>query len=443
MDSLKTETIESVRAEAEEYLIAVGFMAPDLIEPMSAIAAPRDFFDPVIGKIWQMMVDFVSGKDQKCDAQMFLLEAKKRGYIDELGGVANLVKMINKQPNHAHYEYYAREVARFTELRRLDAAVHHVRNLLDSPTADPQKVIAAFQARTEGIGNSKDAGFVKLFDVISHLIEKTQAIDDSDPTNNNEVILSGLPSLDHLIRGFEKSKLYLLGGRTGMGKSALAENFALHAACSGHPVWFCSLEMQREEIGQRAFSSFASVDLSKWRRRFTEQDLMALKTFQERVLKTKFWITDRPAESVNTIRAKARLRKSLEGLDMIIIDNLQLVRPFDFKPPKHERLKLLTEAFKEMAKELDVAIVLLGQLTAESEKDGSEPDNTSWAGSKAIVDDADVAMLLHRENRDAKTAKLIISKHRGGPVGSVNLNWAGKYQTFSDAHVDELEGSFN
>lgn len=433
-------TLESVRAEAEEYVLSIGFIAPESIEPISAIVAPRDFFDPVIGKLWQMMVDFVTSK-ANCDAQMFMLEAKKRGLIDELGGTANLARMINKQPNHAHYEYYAREVARFAELRRIEDAMYHVRNMLESPAVDPQKVLTAWQARTEGIGNSKDAGFVLLNDVVKKVAAKSIEVDNEGHATN-EVISTGIASLDHLIRGFEKTKLYLIGGRTGMGKSALAENFAMHAAFSGKSVWFCSLEMQREELAQRAFSAYASMDLNKWRRRLSDVDMQNLQAFQKTIGNLRFWITDRPAESFHTIRAKSRLRKSLDGLDMVIIDNLQLVRPFDFKPPKHERLKLLTEAFKEMAKDLNIAVIILGQLNAESEKESSEPDNTSWAGSKAIVDDADVAMLLHRENRDAKTAKLIISKHRSGPVGSVNLNWAGKYQTFSDANVDQLEGAF-
>ncbi len=440
--SKKKETIESVRAEVEECVISIGFIAPHCIEPMSAIAAPRDFFDPVVGRIWQMMVDFVTTKAD-CDAQMFLLEAKKRGYIDELGGVANLVKMINKQPNHAHFEHYAREVAKFAELRRIGDAVHHTINMLDEPTADPEKVLYALQARTEGIGNSKDAGFVLLKNVFGKLVDMAKDT-DQEAKRSNEVISTGYVELDNLIGGFEKSKLYLLGGRTGMGKSALAENFALNAAFADKSVWFCSLEMQCEELAQRAFSAAAKFDMAKWRKQISDTDMQHLLLFQQTIENLKLWITDRPAESFHTIRAKSRLRKSLDGgLDVVIIDNLQLVRPFDFRPPKHERLKLLTEAFKQLAKDLNVAVIILGQLNAESEKDSSEPDNTSWAGSKAIVDDADVAMLLHRENRDAKTAKLIISKHRAGPVGAVNLNWAGEYQTFSDAHVDELEGSFN
>lgn len=430
------------RVEAEESVISIAFIGPHLIEAMSALVSYRDFFDRTLANVWSVCLDLrVSNVDS--DARMLLLELKKRGLLDQIGGMSALAKIINRQPTVAHYEYYCREVARYAELRRLEDAAGSLLTSSSDPKADPQKLLNMFTAKTEGVGNSKDAGFRHFKDVVAQVIDTKieQAESNEEPRVG---FMSGFPSLDSLIGGFAPSKLYLLGARTGVGKTALAANFCMAAVAQGKFAWFSSLEMKNAEVTERIMSSCLKMNHRRWMGRLSPQEMEAVKEFRDTVAaSSRLWMTD-VKESYHSIRAKCRLRKSCEGLDFLILDNLQLVRPFDYRSPKHERTKQLTEALKDLAKEMNIAVLVLCQLSVDSENSKGrsgvmeEPDNSSWADSKRIVDDADVAMLLHRSSRESTDAKLIISKQRNGPLGAVSLNWAGHFQTFSDANVDQL-----
>lgn len=428
----KTQEILSLQTEAEENVISIGFIAPHMVDRMSAIVSARDFFDPCLAKLWQLMVDLKeSGED--FGSRKFLTEAQKRGLVDEIGGSPALARILERVPNHAHCDYYSGEVSRFAALRSIRNALVDLEEDIASPACDPQKALLGFHARTEGIGNSQEAGFVRIGDVIDSILQKAQLPIETQERQEN--IQTGFASLDSLIFGLGPGKLYLIGGRSGMGKSALACNIAVNVASIGKLCWMCSLEMESEELVERILSSSYQINTRRWREQMSQEELDVIGTcrmtgtFQNRV-----WLTDRPSESFMSIRSKAKLRKSLEGLDLLIIDNLQLVRPFDLRVPKHQQLKQLTEAFKSMAKELGIAIVVLCQLSVDSEpgKTQRKPDNTSWADSKRIIDDADVAMILHRESRDSTRAELLITKHRGGPEGTIEFDWNGAYQTFSE-----------
>lgn len=441
MTNGKDGVIEAL-VEAEESVISIAFIGPHLIEAMSALVSHRDFFDRVLADIWGVCLDLRVGNVDS-DARMLILELKKRGLLEQVGGMSALARIINRQPTVTHYEYYCREVARYAELRRLEYAAGSLLTASTDPKADPQKLLNAFTAKTEGVGNSKDAGFRHFKEVVDHIVEsKIGGSEEEDAARVG--FMTGLPSLDALIGGFAASKLYLLGARTGVGKTALAANFCMSAVAQGKCAWFSSLEMKNAEVTERIMSSCLKMNHRRWLGRLSDQELQAVREFRDTVAASaRLWMTD-VKESYQSIRAKCRLRKSCEGLDFLIVDNLQLVRPFDYRSPKHERTKQLTEAFKDLAKEMNIAVLILCQLSVDSENTKGrsgvmeEPDNSSWADSKRIVDDADVAMLLHRSSRESTDARLIISKQRNGPLGAVPLNWAGHFQTFSDANVDQL-----
>jgi replicative DNA helicase len=423
-----------LRAEAEANVISIGFIAPHLVDRMATIVTDRDFFDPALGKLWQLMVDLrQSGEDP--GSRRFLTEASKRGLVQKVGGAAELAKIIERVPNHAHAEYYCGEVSRFAQLRRLTDAAAELEDHLVSPDCDPQKALHGFHARTEGIGSSRDAGFMQIGQLIEEILERSSQ--PSDSLERQTSLPTGFRSLDSLIFGLGSGKLYLLGGRSGMGKSALACNLAVNVATQGKNIWICSLEMESGELVERILSSAYQIDTRRWREQMNDEELSAIRSCElTRAFQNRIWLTDRSGESFGSIRSKARLRKSLDGLDLLIIDNLQLLRPFETHIPKHQQLKQLTEAFKGLAKDLDLAILMLCQLAVDSEpgKTQKRPDNTSWADSKRIIDDADVAMILHRESRESPEAELIITKHRGGPEGTIELDWNGPYQTFIETY---------
>ena len=316
---------------------------------------------------------------------------------------------------------------RLAELRRIDFVVGHIRELLKDADADPQKIIQVFQARTEGLGKSKDAGFSRMSDIIDRIVANQELPEEQQ----EKPISTGIPIVDSVIEGFSPGKLYLLGGRTRKGKSALAGNFALAAINQGKSVWFVSMEMPEQELGARTIAYALSIDLTRFKGKLSVDELTKIKLWNDTQRESENWVTT-GKESLRSIDAKVKLRKSLEGLDLLILDNLQLIREPSIRE-RVERLKHITEELKIMAKEHDIAVLLLCQLNGDAEDD-DEVSITSWAGCKTIADDADVTMILttseETENK-VRDSQLLIHKVRGG-VGNIDLNLAfiGKYQAF-------------
>lgn len=418
--------------EAEEFVVSIALQDPRLVDRMTAKIGSKSFVDATLARIWQLIVD-VRDSGNAATTQTVLTECVKRNYIADLGGKAAFAELVQKAPSTAHADYYSEEVARFSEIRTLRQSAQQLIYGLGEAKVEPQKALQLFESQVEGVGSSRDGGFVSLSEAVGKIVDKhaTMFAEKQDPQRNT--ISTGFKTLDESMGGFLPGKLYLIGGRTGMGKTAIALNMALAAARQKKSVWFCSLEMEAKEITQRVLSTNLEIEYRTWRNCLTEQEIAIVQQWREMTArKLQFWITDR-SESFTSLKAKSRLRKSLDGLDVIIIDNLQLVRPLDYRQPKHERLKALTEAFKNnFAKELGVAVVLLCQLSVDAEpgKDARDPDNTSWADSKRIVDDADAAMILHRPSKSE--AKLIVTKNRSGPLSSVKLHWDPERQRFLD-----------
>jgi len=417
----------SLQTEAEENCISIAVIAPHLVELMSSIVSRRDFIEPLMGDVWQLIVDMREA-GQGFDTNKFQTECTKRGYTQRFGGLAGIARIINRAPNYAHAEYYARELARMAEIRRVESALLSAIKDLESLDADPTKVVQSLMSRVEGIGNSKDAGFKTLGSVIKSILDRDKVHDEAAQAKT--VFKTGFAGLDRMVRGFSPGKLILIGGRSGIGKSAFASNIAVNIASEGRAVWYASLEMEAAELGERILSDKANIDMDSWRGKLgIDQRYEAEEWARTEAPRIPLFITDKGHESFSTIKAKARLRKSLSGLDVIVIDNLQLIKSLDYKAPKHERLKSMTEALKVMAKDLNVAIVLLCQLSIP--EDAKElPNNFSWADSKRIVDDADLAMILHRTNEASAEGQVIITKGRGNRLGVVNVAWEGKFQRF-------------
>lgn len=423
---------EDLCKEAEEFVISIAILDPSMIDRMAAVIGPKSFFDLTLGKVWALITD-LKNSGTGVTMSKIVSECAKRGLIKDLGGAAAFAQLCSRAPNAAHADYYSLEVVRYSELRRMRMAALILLEQLKDAGAEPDRALQAFTAKVEGVGSSKDGGFVSLGETIRKVAKHYQSYRDVEATPSDFCIPTGFPAFDEVTGGLDPGNLYLLGGRTGMGKTALALNIAQRAAASGKVVWFCSLEMAADELAQRLVTSNVDVSSRSWKRGLDEGQIACLVDWNERIAsKLPFWITDK-SESFQTLKAKSRLRKSLDGLDLLIVDNLQLIRPFDYRAPKHERLKSLTEAFKnQFAKELGVAVLMLCQLSVDAEpgKDEKEPDNTSWADSKRIVDDADVAVILHRPK--SGPPKLIMTKNRAGELRNIQLQWIPEKQRFQE-----------
>ena len=198
MDATKADVFHELQVEAEENCISIALIAPHVVDLMSAIIQRSDFIESIMGDLWELIVDIRESGDG-FDLKKFLTECSKRGYTKEIGGAAAIAKIVNRAPNYAMAEYYARELARLGEIRRVEIAMYDAMQKLKRPDADPVQVVQVFQSRVEGIGNSKDAGFSNMTEIIDEIISEQERPDEEQV----RPISTGLPTLDSVTGGFE------------------------------------------------------------------------------------------------------------------------------------------------------------------------------------------------------------------------------------------------
>ncbi|MCU0720525.1 MAG: AAA family ATPase [Pirellula sp.] len=417
-----------LKQASEDAIIAMVFLNPASVRFNSHIITGRSFTTPGYGEVYDLAVHLYES-NTAVNFPQFVLECKKRSFYDVIGGAVAVAKLTTSQINISNAEYHACELQRLNSLFAIQDACCHATLLAQDLNADPKTVLEHFQNRTSGLGNQASAGFKKFADVLDGMVERYE---NPEKHPNRRAFKAGFPTLDRMLGGFETGGLYLVGGRSGYGKSALACNFALNMGWAGAKIWFVSLEMKNEQLSSRMISNAETIEYGQFKHGFRKGEIQRLKSGIDSIRAMDMVLTDQANETFKSIAAKARLKKSLSGLDVLIVDNLNLIR-WSSRLTKREAFKEHTEGFKILAKDLDIAIILLGQLGAEDrEKKTARPHNESWAENRKLSDDADGAIMLHKDGPEAKTAELIITKQRDGQLGEIELDWFGEYQRFTE-----------
>jgi replicative DNA helicase len=263
-------------------------------------------------------------------------------------------------------------------------------------------------------------------------------------------IPTGFKRLDRKLSGLQKSQLIIVAGRPGMGKTSFALNIAQHVAISSQiPVAVFSLEMSREQLAMRMLCSEALVDSQKTRNGgLTYDDFEKLAKGIEVLGKAPVYIDDSPTITVMEMLAKARRLKKEKGLGLVVIDYLQLMTGKDRRENRQQEISGMTRSLKIMAKELEMPVILLSQLSRASEKrDTKRPMLSDLRESGSIEQDADVVLFIHREsyyNQEAEggdITQIIVAKQRSGPTGDVNVGWRGEYTQFIEL-ADQPDGGY-
>lgn len=417
---------EDLRADNEQKLLGCLIIAPETIDEISELVAPEDVFDESYRKLYRLIIG-MRETHQKITPTTVIVAAKRSGLIEELGGPAEYGRLTNSILNASEYRVYANEVKRLSDIRNGEAAGIEFLRACAQRGCDPRKAVDALVARVQDIGLNADERSRHVADVMREVLAEGDL-----PENefNRQRIKTGMPNLDELIGGLYASNLYLLGGRFGSGKSALAADLGARAAADDRSVLLFSVEMTSQEFAQRILSIEAGVNMSAWQRRRTRDEQAAIKNTIDFASSWRWWIDDTSRQSLQSIRASARLRKASDKLDLLIIDNLALIQSSS-NDKKVDRYKAITEELKRLSRELDCCILLIAQLNADAEN--NEPSSTSWADCKSIEGDADVAMMLHKLG-EGDDYRLIVTKNRSrGPRGKIALRWDGRYQRFEDA----------
>ncbi|GIK20030.1 MAG: replicative DNA helicase [Leptolyngbya sp. PLA2] len=447
--------------EAEMSLLGSLLLEPRMIaDVVSIVTTPDAFYHERHATIYRLIVE-LGDKHSACDVVQLVDTLRDRGQLDGIGGQDYLVELASGVPSAVNARHYARVVADKHRLRRLIEAAGHM--LYDA--------FHAGHLGPEGVGEVLDRSEQSLFEIAHEPgMNDPQSLDailqsemDRLEAIESQGGLTGLPSgfadLDALLSGLHPGEMVILAARPSMGKTALALNLAEQIALGGPPhaprspkrapVAIFSLEMSRSSLAQRLISARSGLDLQRLRTGDLRQsDWETLTRVCGELHDAPIYIDDTPALTVLQLRARARRMAAQFGVRAIMIDYLQLLTaPGAARESRQVEVAAISRGIKALARELDLPVVCLAQLNRSSEhREGNRPRMADLRESGSIEQDADVVLLLHREeyyhrgdeeweqnNPDkVNLAELIVAKQRNGPTGLVKLTWDSRATRFKD-----------
>ncbi|NJD19247.1 MAG: replicative DNA helicase [Gemmatimonadetes bacterium] len=384
-------------------------------------------------------------------------ELKKTAELDAAGGLDYLASLVDAVPTAANVEYHARIVRDKALLRRLmEQASQIIRDVYDQGEREVDEILDAAEARIFQVAEShKREGFVWIKEILWSAFEHIEKLQES--AGGITGVPTGFPDLDRMTTGFQKGDLCIVAGRPSMGKTSWVMNAAANAAI-GHsiPVALFSLEMSSEQLVQRLLCAEGRIDAQRLRRgRLTPEEHQRLAAAAGHLNTAPIWIDDSPGVNVLEIRAKARrlqseLRSSGKDLGMVVIAYLQLMAAASRSENRVQEVSEISRGLKALARELEVPVVALSQLSRGPEqRTDKRPMLSDLRESGSIEQDADVVMFLYRpeyyapaEKREELEGKseLIVGKQRNGPTGVVELYFQKAYTRFDSVTRSPQEG---
>ena len=389
-------------------------------------------------------------RDQAVDQVTLAGELARTEKLVLAGGMAYLSHLVSITPTSVHAEDYAQVISRTSSMRRLIDAGNRI---IDLGYADTEDIEATMRQAEDALftvrGTGQPRSFVPLKEIYDQYLQE-QASAAADPEFSGMPIMSGFPDLDEYLGGLQRADLVILGARPSMGKSSLAVNMAVNAAKSGQTCGVFSLEMTREQLAMRILASEAEIDSHRLRLGlYTHMEEDRIIDSIGRLSDLPVFIDDTPYQGMVEMRGKAR-RLSLErGLDLLVVDYLQLVQGKQ-KWGQSNRVQEITEISRELkvlAGDLKVVLIACSQLNRMVEnRPNNRPRLSDLRDSGSIEQDADVVMFIHREDvytteeewtqthlgqdYPKNIAEIIIAKHRKGPTGSIRLEFVDNLVRF-------------
>lgn len=418
--------------EAEMSALGSLMLDKDAIFKVADFLKPRDFYKPIHQEIYDAMTDLFT-KREPIDVLSVASRLREKEKLESIGGSAYLTSLVNMVPTASHVAHYASIVRRKRLLRDLIEASSHIAQLGYKESEDVEKLLDEAEQRIFGITqNSLRQEFFSVREALDEAWERIERLHKGDGALRG--ITTGFSDLDSYLAGLQKSDLIVLAARPSLGKTSLALNIARNIALDAKkPVGIFSLEMSREQIIDRLIASEANVDLWKLRtgRMSSEgkdNDFVRVRDAMGTLSQGNIFIDDSPSPSVTELRAKARRLQSEYAIELVVIDYLQLIRGADASESRVQEVSEISRALKGMAKELNVPVLAVSQLSRSVElRHPAIPKLSDLRESGSIEQDADVVMFIYREDKDKKNtdrqniADILIEKHRNGPTGRVEL----------------------
>lgn len=426
--------------EAECGVLGSIIIDPEAIVQVSDFLQPEDFYRDAHRTIYEVILHlYQSG--EPADFITICDELERRNQLDDAGGASYITSLINQVPTSGNVEYYGHIVERTSTLRRLIhaagqiAAVAYEEGDADLALDKAEKLIFNISQR------HTRSDFSSMEEILAEYMQKLQQL------NSRRGSIVGVPTgftdLDRMTGGLQRSDLIVLAARPGVGKTSLALSLAHNTAVKfQHSVAVFSLEMSKEQLAQRLLSMDAGIDQQRLRTGWIEEDEWERIVYAgDKLAEANIWIDDTAGISTMEMRSKARRLQAEQGVDLIIVDYLQLMHAGTGGRSENrvQEVSEISRSLKGLARELNVPVLALAQLSRSVESRQSKvPQLSDLRESGSIEQDSDIVMFIYRddvynqESERKNIADVIVAKHRNGPVGEISLYFQASQTRFRD-----------
>ena len=416
--------------EAEQSVLGALLIDANAIEKISGIIKAEDFYRQDNRIIFEAMVN-LHNRNEAVDLVTVTEELRKMGKLDAVGGISAITALSNAVPTAANVAYHANIVAEKSLRRQLISAATEVAATGYEDEADIETTIDLAEQKILSVANKRNnTAVTSIKDIVKDAMGRIEKLYDSKEAFTG--LPTGFVDFDKMTSGLQPSDLVIVAARPSMGKSSLVLNIAQHVALKGHKsVAFFSLEMSKEQLAQRMLCSEALIDASRLRiGQLKEEEWPKLVDAADRLSNADILLDDTPGITALEMRAKARRWQNEHGLDLIIVDYLQLMQGASQRSSDNRQQEMsdISRSLKALARELNVPVIALSQLSRGVEaRTNKRPMLSDLRESGALEQDADVVAFIHREDyydketENQNIVEFIIAKHRNGPVGVVKL----------------------
>lgn len=432
--------------EAEEAVLGSLLIDPDALFEVSNFLRPEAFYRTANRWIYESILS-LSERREPLDFVTLTEELRRREQLEEVGGEAYVISLINAVPTAINARSYGKLVEAAALRRKLIAAASAIANLAYDEAEDINVVIDRSESALFSISEQRTTrDLVPVRQIAGEYLDRIQRLMEQ----GDDVIgvPTGFTDLDRLLGGLNRSDLLILAARPGMGKTSLQNAIALTAAMRyGKRVAMFNLEMSGEQLVQRMIAAETRIDSQRLRRgQLHEHELPIFMEAIGRLSETRIFIDDTPSITTNQLRTKCRRLYAEHGLDLVIIDYLQLMSAEHSTNNRVQEISEISRGLKGLARELDVPVLAAAQLSrAVEQRQDKHPQLSDLRDSGSIEQDADIVMFIYRDeyyNPDTterpNIAELTIAKHRNGPTGVIDLYWHSKLATFRNLQRQEI-----
>jgi len=433
--------------ESERAVLAAALLDPRLLPTLSGRLTVEDFYSERHRAIYAAMLE-LQQDGVAIDLRTLQAALEHKGALESVGGFGYLAGLDVDLPDLGRFETYAEIVKERSVRRRLiDVCRDVTRDCLDGGVDAPQALAHAEQAVMALGEEAVRRGFAPL----SRILEETLEMLEEHPGKGLIGLDTGFVDLNRKTHGLGRGALVIVAGRPGMGKTTLALNIAQYVAIQlKKTVGVFSLEMGQQELGLRILSAETEIPFSKLRTgHYSQAEAVRLIETMKSIGRAPLYIDDTAAPSVLEVGSKARRLKAEKNLELLVIDYLQLMQAGGRFENRNLEVAAITRSFKQLAKELEIPIMLLSQLSRMPERRGGDhrPQLADLRESGAIEQDADMVLFVYRdavynEEADPRDAELIIGKNRNGETGSVELVFFGENTRFLSRAAPGQEAPF-